>query len=177
MAIEPPRAKVNLGFDQAQLEGLMGHVKEKPEAGQTVWAATTEWLGGFRSQAKIRDFTIAMDEPPPLGGSNTAPNMVEVVLGAYGCCLTTGYVMNAGLQGIKLEGVEIELTGDLDLAGFFGFSTEVSPGYSGIKANVKLKAPEATQEQLEALHQKVLGTSPVGAILSRPVTVETNLIT
>src|ERR1035437_8767136 len=118
-----------------------------------------------------------MEEPPPLGGSNTEPNMVEVGLGAYGCCLTTGYWMNAGLQGIKLEGVEIELTGDLDLAGFFGFSTEVTPGFSGIKANVKLNAPDATNEQLEALHQKVLGTSPVGAMLSRPVPVETNLIT
>src|ERR1700674_9466 len=148
VAVNQDRPKVNLGFDQEQLEGLMGHVREKPEAGQTVWSARTKWLGGFKSQAQIRDFTIDMDEPPPLGGSNTAPNMVEVVLGAYGCCLTTGYVMNAGLRGIKLEGVEIELDGDLDLRGFFGQSTEVSPGYSGIRAKVHLTAPGATQEQI-----------------------------
>ena len=154
----------------------MGHIRKKPEAGQTVWSARTKWLGGFKSQAQIRDFTIDMDEPPPLGGSNTAPNMVEVVLGAYGCCLTTGYVMNAGLRGIKLEGVEIELDGDLDLRGFFGQSTEVSPGYSGIRAKVHLTAPGATQEQIEALHQTVVNTSPVGAILGRPVAVETNLV-
>jgi uncharacterized OsmC-like protein len=170
-------ATVNLGFNQEQLEGLIGHVKEKPAAGQTVWQARTQWLGGFQSQANIRDFQIKMDEPPPLGGSNTAPNMVEVVLGAYGCCLTTGYVMNAGLQGIKLEGVEIELEGDLDLQGFFGLSSEVSPGYSGIRVNVHLSAPEATPEQLQALHDKVVQTSPVGAILARPVPTQTNLVT
>lgn len=176
MAINQERTKVNLGFDQVQLEGLMGHIKEKPESGQTVWSAKTKWLGGFRSQAQIRDFTIEMDEPPPLGGGNTAPNMVEVVLGAYGCCLTTGYVMNAGLRGIKLENVEVELDGDLDLQGFFGFSTEVSPGYSGIRAKVTLTAPDATKEQIEELHRTVVTTSPVGAILGRPVSVETTLV-
>ena len=177
MATESARPKVNLGFNQEQLEGLIGHVKEEPEAGKTVWNARTHWLGGFASQAQIRDFTIRMDEPPPLGGSNTAPNMVEMDLGAYGCCLTTGYVMNAGLAGIKLEGVDVELEGDLDLRGFFGLSSEVSPGYSGIRAKVRLSAPDATPEQLAALHQKVVGTSPVGAILGRPVPMETTLET
>ena len=95
-------ADIKIGFDREKLTGLIEHVKDKPEAGQTVWKAKTNWLGGFRSQAQIRDFTVAMDEPDALGGSNTSPNMVEMVLGAYGCCLTTGYAMNAGLQGIEL---------------------------------------------------------------------------
>ena len=94
---------VSCTFDRERLLGLIEHIKEKPEAGQTIWKAKTEWLGGFRSQAQIRDFTVSMDEPDALGGSNTSPNMVEVVLGAYGCCLTTGYAMNAGLRGIELE--------------------------------------------------------------------------
>jgi uncharacterized OsmC-like protein len=132
-------------------------------------------VSGFRSQAQIRDFTIAMDEPPPLGGSNTAPNMVEMVLAAYGCCLTTGYVMNAALQGIKLEGVEIELEGDLDLRGFFAISPDVSPGYTDIRVKVHLKAPEASVEQLQRLHEHVVKTSPVGAIISRSVQVRAEL--
>ncbi|HEY3079087.1 MAG TPA: OsmC family protein [Chloroflexota bacterium] len=168
-------ARVNLGFDQEQLEGLIGAVKDAPERGQTVWKATTSWLGGFASQAQIRDFTVRMDEPPPLGGADSGPNMVEVVLGAYGCCLTTGYVMNAGLKGIKLEGVEIELEGDLDLRGFFGLAEGVTPGYSGVRATVHLKAPAATPEQIQELHELVTRTSPVGAIIGRPVTVATEL--
>ena len=90
---------VNLGFNQEQLQGLIGAIQEKPERGETIWQARTHWKGGFRSKAIIesygRNFTIPMDEPTVLGGSDTAPNMVEVVLGAYGCCLTTGYVLNA----------------------------------------------------------------------------------
>ena len=166
---------VSLGFDLPQLQGLIGAVADKPEVGQTVWQAKTEWQRGFQSQAQIRNFTIPMDEPGALGGSDTAPNMVEMVLGAYGCCLTTGYVMNAALQGIELEGVEIAVEGDLDLQGFFGLAPDVAPVYSEVRARVHLIAPSATAEQLAALHAQVTRTSPVGSILERPVRVSTEL--
>ena len=168
---------VELGFNLPQLQGLIGAVAEKPEVGKTVWKADTSWKkgSGFRSEAHIRDFSIAMDEPPPLGGSNTAPNMVEVVLGAYGCCLTTGYVMNASLWGIELDDVRIELDGDLDLAGFFDLRDGVLPGYTDVRAKVHLTAPKASPEELRALHEHVMRTSPVGCILSQPMRISTEL--
>ena len=169
---------VNCTFDREKLTGLINHIKNKPEAGQTVWKANTQWLGGFRSQAQIRDFTVTMDEPDALGGSDTSPNMVEMVLGAYGCCLTTGYAMNAGLRGIELEDIQIELEGDLDLNGFLGLQdpTETWPGYTTVRAKVTLKAPNATPEQLQELHDAVTKTSPVGSILKQPLAVETELL-
>lgn len=165
------------GFDQETLMGLINAVKDDPEVGKTVWKANTKWLGGFRSQAQIRDFTIGMDEPKALGGSDTGPNMVEVVLGAYGCCLTTGYAANAALRGIELEDIQIELEGDLDLNGFFGLKDpkQCCPGYTNVRAKVKLKAPKATPEQIAELHAAVKATSPVGAILERSVDVTTEL--
>jgi uncharacterized OsmC-like protein len=172
---EKQKVAVSLGFDLAQLQGLIGAVQEKPARGQTVWKARTAWQRGFQSQAQIRTFTIPMDEPSGLGGSDTAPNMVEMVLGAYGCCLTTGYVMNAALQGIELEGVEIDVEGDLDLNGFFGLSAEAWPGYTDVRARVHLTAPNASTQQLHALHAVVTKTSPVGCILERPVRVSAEL--
>jgi uncharacterized OsmC-like protein len=166
------------GFDEAALSGLINHIKGKPEAGKTVWKAQTTWLGGFKSQAQIRDFTVSMDEPTALGGSNTAPNMVEMVLGAYGCCLTTGYAANAAMQGIVLHDIQIELEGDLDLNGFFGLQDPEHcwPGYTNVRAKVLIKAPDATPEQIQALHAAVVRTSPVGSILQRPLNVATELI-
>ena len=177
MADQTAPVATQTGFDQNALTGLMNHVKGKPEAGKTVWKAQTQWLGGFRSQAHIRNFTVAMDEPTPLGGSDTAPNMVEMVLGAYGCCLTTGYAMNAALRGITLEDVQIEMEGDLDLNGFFGLQDpeQCWPGYTNIRTKVTLKAPTATPEQLQALHETVIKTSPVGSILARPLSLSTEL--
>ena len=177
MADQTAPATVQAGFDQNALTGLMNHVKAKPEAGKTVWKAQTQWQGGFRSQAQIRNFTVAMDEPTPLGGSDTAPNMVEMVLGAYGCCLTTGYAMNAALRGIALEDIQIEIEGDLDLNGFFGHQDpeQCWPGYTNVRTKVTLKAPTATPEQLQALHETVIKTSPVGSILARPLALSTEL--
>ncbi len=165
------------GFDKQALLGLIDAVRSNPEAGKTVWKAATKWHGGFRSEAQIRDFSIVMDEPTALGGTNTAPNMVEVVLGAYGCCLTTGYAANAALRGIKLEDIQIELEGDLDLNGFFGLKdpAQCCPGYTNVRATVTLTAPNATAEQIAALHEAVTKTSPVGAILERPIQVRTVL--
>ena len=164
-------------FDEVALTGLISHVKEKPEAGKTIWKASTQWVGGLKSQANIRDFTVTMDEPTALGGSNSGPNMVEMVLGAYGCCLTTGYAANAALRGIKLDDIQIELEGDLDLNGFFGLQdpNQCWPGYTNVRAKVHLVSDSATSEQLQELHSAVVQTSPVGSILARPIHVETEL--
>lgn len=172
---------VNLGFNQEQLGGLIEAIRSSPDKGKTVWKAQTSWQGGFKSRATIPrqegGHTVPMDEPAALGGSDSAPNMVEMVLGAYGCCLTTGFVANAGMQGIKLEGVDIELEGDLGLQGFFGLKDpeQVWPGYTEVRARVNLKASEATPEQLRELYEKVVRTSPVGCIISRPVAVKTEM--
>lgn len=174
---------VNLGFDRGALEDLIRAIKDDPGQARTVWRARTRWEEGFRSEALIerpdRSFTIPMDEPAGIGGSDTAPNMVEVVLGAYGSCLTTGLVANAALEGIELTRVEVELEGDLDLRGFFGLADpeQVSPGYSDVRATVHLEAPTATAAQLEGLYERVVRTSPVGSIIARPVPITGELVT
>ena len=168
---------VDLGFDKERLGGFIKRVQDDPATGGTVWTATTHWQHGFKSEATIRSHRVRMDEPAELGGSDTAPNMVEVVLGAYGCCLTTGFVANAGLLGIDLERVDISLAGDLDLQAFFGLKPpqEVSPGYTEVRATIRLTAPSASEEQLRNLYASVVATSPVGAIMERPVKIVTEL--
>lgn len=156
--------------------GLVEHVKNNPEAGQTVWASVTTWNGGFQCESSIRDHTVQMDEPKQLGGTDTAPNMVEQVLAAYGSCLMVGYNLNASVRGIEVRDIRIEVEGDLDLAGFFGISDEVPAGFNKIRTKVHLDA-DASDEELQALHAHVLRTSPVGSILSRPLDVSTELVT
>lgn len=162
------------GVPVGDVEGLIGAVKADPAKGQTKWKAVTTWKGGFQCESRIRDHTLVMDEPAQLGGSNTGPNMVENVLAAYGSCLTVGYAMNAARRGIKIKDLRIEIDGDLDLAGFFGLSDTVPPGFSGVRALVHLDA-DASPEQIQALHDHVVRTSPVGCILKRPLDLSTEL--
>ena len=162
------------GVPVAAVQGLVNAVKSDPKNGMTKWGAVTTWKGGFACESKIRDHTVQMNEPAALGGTDTAPNMVENVLAAYGSCLTVGYALNAALRGIKIKDLKVEVEGDLDLAGFFGLSETVPPGFTGIRAKVHLDT-DASPAALQALHAHVMKTSPVGCILSKPLKVTTEL--
>lgn len=153
--------------------GLSNHIAETPEAAATTWSATVNWNGGFRSSATVRDFApVPSDEPTALGGTDTAANPVEQLLGALGNCLAVGYAANATARDIVINNLEITLEGDLNLSVFLG----LEPGHAGydrIRAIVSLDTPASDQE-IQELHEHVLSTSPVGHTLraSIPVTVE-----
>ena len=153
---------------------LVAAVADDPEQGQTEWQATVTWTGAFRSEVSIRDFDpIPSDEPAGLGGSDTAPNPVEQVLGALGNCLAVGYAANASAAGVEIEDLKIELSGDLDLQTFLGLKPGHA-GYGGLSVKVHLES-DATEEQLAALHDKVVSSSPVGHTLSNPVPLNIEL--
>ena len=65
--------------------------------------------------------------------------------------MTSTMVYHAAVRGIKLEAVESELEGDLDLRGFFGISDEVRPGYQEIRVNFKVKTDAENLETLKEL--------------------------
>lgn len=163
------------GVPVSAVEGLVSSVRSDPAKGQTKWNAVTRWKGGFECESTIRSHRVYMNEPRALGGTDTAPNMVESVLAAYGSCLTVGYALNAALRGITIKDLKIEVEGDLDLAGFFGLSEGVPAGFSGVRARVHLVS-DASPAEIQSLHAHVMKTSPVGSILERPLKVSTELV-
>jgi uncharacterized OsmC-like protein len=158
------------GIDVDFLVDNIGSVKEKPELGHHTFKSETEWKGGTLSESKIRQFTFMADEPTWLGGTDKAPNPVELMLGAFSACLATGYAANAAAMGIKIENMRIVQEGYLDLAGFFGISDEIRPGFQNIKTITYIKT-DAPKEKLDALKKHVEKTSPCGDICSNPIRV------
>jgi uncharacterized OsmC-like protein len=155
--------------------GLAGKIQQEPEVADTRWSAKVNWKGGFRSEATIRDFDpMASDEPGALGGTDTGPNPVEQVLAALGNCLAVGYAANATAMGIELKDVNIDLEGDLDLHTFLGLAPQGNAGYNSISVRVNIDS-DASADDIRALHEKVVGTSPVGHTLSRSVPVSIDL--
>ena len=153
---------------------LAGKIQEQPDVAATQWNARVKWKGGFRSEAEVRDFApITSDEPDALGGTDTGPNPVEQVLAALGNCLAVGYAANATAAGITINDLTIELSGNLDLHTFLGLS-DGNAGYDQIAVKVNIDS-DASAEDLQALHNKVTNTSPVGHTLSRAVPVQIEL--
>jgi len=157
--------------DLGAVGALVDKIKQRPSAALTTWSAVVHWTGAFRSEAAVRSFApISSDEPAGMGGTDSAPNPVEQLLGALGNCLAVGYAANASVAGIAIRDLRIDLDGDIDLHAFLGLA-DGHAGFSAIRATVHLDA-DADDAAVAELHRKVAATSPVGQTLTKAIPVE-----
>jgi len=177
------------GVDLEQFGRTVTAIKEQPDLARFVFRAHTAWQAGGHSRTSIQGFygagaedasraqpfVLEGDEPPVLLGANKGPNAVEVVLHALASCLAVGFVYNAAARGIKVQSLDFDLEGDLDLQAFLGLSEQVRPGYQGIKVTYRART-DAPREQVEALCEYVQKTSPVLDIIRNPVPVTVTLL-
>ena len=160
--------------DLGAVSRLASRIQADAAIGKTLWKAEVSWTGAFRSEFRSRHLPpVRSDEPDLLGGGDTAPNPAEQLLGALGNCLAVGYAANASAAGITIHSLRIALDGEIDLAVVLGLRAG-NAGYESIRAKVHLDA-DGTPEQLLQLHDKVVGTSPVGHTLGRAVPVKIEL--
>ena len=108
-----------------------------------------------------------------VGGVGTAACSGDLLLGALAACAQITCQMVAEAMGIKTEGVEVEVEGELDLAGTLGISKEVPVGFESIRLRFDIDAPEATEEQLRALQEKTERYCVVLQTLTTPPDIQT----
>ena len=147
-----------------------------PSAAKATFSADSKITEGMRCEVAMRDHSMVIDEPAELGGSDTGPNPVEVVLAALGTCQEITYRAYAAALGIPLESVSVKLDGDIDLRGFFAVDDSIRPGYETISGTVRLVS-SASEDQLQMLRAAVDAHCPVLDILRNPVPVTLTLET
>lgn len=161
--------------DIEAVASLAAKIQDSPDVASTTWKAEVSWDQGFRSTASIRSFDpVGSDEPEALGGTDTGPNPVEQLLAALGNCLAVGYAANATVAGVEINDLQVEIEGDLDLHTFLGLNPDGNAGFEAIRAQVTLDT-NAGDDAIADLHQRVIGTSPVGHTLARSVPVQIDL--
>lgn len=174
------------GIDTNALKQTMEEVSKDPAKGMVKFQVSTAWKGTTRSETQVeayelggkeikRNFTITIDEPEELLGENTAANPQEMLMAAFNACVMNTYVIAASMKGIKLEKVEMETEGELDLRGFLGIDKAIKPGYDEIRYKVRIKG-DGTREQFEDVHETVMATSPNYWNISNPIKVHSELI-
>jgi len=77
----------------------------------------------------------------------------------------------------KIERIEVAVEGDLDLRGTLGIDRDVPVGFDAIRVHFEVDAPEASAEQLAALHEKAERYCTVLQTLRTPPAIETTLAT
>ena len=146
-------------------------IQKNPKCSNAVFRASTELIEDVRCSARIREFApMSVDEPAALGGTDVAPNPVELVLAALGTCQEIMYSAYASVMGIQLTKVIVDVKGYLDLKGLFGMDESVPAGFKKICYETSLESP-ADSETLRKLVQVVESHCPVYDTLARAIEV------
>jgi uncharacterized OsmC-like protein len=130
--------------------------------------------GSVATDVRIRQHLFVVDEPASLGGDDSATNPVEYALGSLIGCQVVTYRFWAARLGIRLDDVQIDAVGDLDVRGFFGLDDAVRPGFGDIRLLVRLRGPESVERYAE-LQQAVDAHCPVLDLFTQPTSVSTAL--
>ena len=128
------------GINVDNLLALIEDVRRDPAKGKTSWRVTTAWQGQARSRAEIesfeiggekvpRRFSIDIDEPLQLGGSNGFANPQEHLIAALNACMTVGYAAQCAVRRNHIEHLAIETEGEIDLRGFLA----IDPVYERLR--------------------------------------------
>jgi uncharacterized OsmC-like protein len=174
------------GLDTDALRRLAADVAAQPTRGIAGFKVTTGWKGGTRSESRVegwklggqhkrKDFVIGSDEPRELLGGNTAPNPQELLMASLNACMLVGYVAGAAMEGITLQSLSIETTGELDLRGFLGIDPAVKPGYDSLHYVVRIRG-NGTPEQFRKIHETVSAHSPNRWNVSQPIRLTSDLV-
>lgn len=175
------------GIDTEGVKALIGHVAKDPANALTRWHVSSSWKGGTQSETRVtgfgfgkehikKDFSIHIDEPTELGGTNQFANPQEYLLAAMNACIMVGYVVGCSMEGIELDELRIETEGDIDLRGFLGLDPNVKPGYDEISYTVHVKG-NGTPEQYRKVHDTVCATSPNRFNMANAIKLNSKLVT
>jgi len=129
--------------------------------------ASGKWVGGLQVRAQVRQFTMNFDEPPSLGGQDSAPNPVEGLLASLVGCLGIVTVVVAREKNLPVEGV--------DPRGFMGQYELVRPGFLAVRFVVKVQG-SLSEEELRALLTEVENRCPVSDTLGKGTVIEGKLV-
>lgn len=183
---EETKQKIVNGVNVEAVEGLVNAIEENPGLAKCKFRLRNKWVNCGHNHSIVGDFYAAnqenshlkthemdADEPPMLAGEDKGANPVEHLLNALAACLTTTLVYHAAIRGIKIDELESELEGDIDIRGFLGLAkkSEVRRGYEEIRVKFKVKTDAENLERLKALSK----LSPVFDVTSNGTKVDVQI--
>jgi uncharacterized OsmC-like protein len=179
------RTPIN-GVNTPALFETLGVVRENPGLADFTFRARNEWISGTYNRTTFTTFsgaggdhqheanyTAESDHPTVLVGGDRAPTPVEHVLHALSSCLMSGAGNIASARGIRLDSIECEISGDINLLGLLGLNDTVRNGYRSLSLSFRIKG-DAKDEELRNVIEQAKARSAVYDIVTNGVPVEIN---
>ncbi len=108
-----------------------------------------------------------------VGGAGTAACSGDLLLGALAACAQITCQMVAAAMAVPTRQIEVSVEGELDLRGTLGVAKGAPVGFEHIRVRFAIDAPEATEQQLNALREKTEQYCVVLQTLTHPPAIET----
>ena len=129
---------------------------------------------GWLITTKAGKHTALVDQPEAMGGKNEGPSPLDYVFISLASCLVTIGKIVAAQRKIELRGMEVEVSGDLNLEVLRGQEKNERAGFTSMVANVKVDADMSDEEKKEFL-EEVDRRCPISDNLSHTTPVEVKL--
>lgn len=123
---------------------------------------------------QARSFSLIIDEPTELGGTDEGANPVEYLLAALCGCLNVVAHVVAKEMDFQLRGLEIRAEGELNPAKFLGQSDAERAGYQEVKVKL-IPDADAEKKTLEKWLQVVEERCPVSDNIANATLVSLSL--
>src|SRR3954465_8262282 len=91
---------------------------------------------------------------PGVGGAGTGACSGDLLLGALAACAQLTCQMVATAMGLDARSIDVAVEGDLDLRGTLGVDRDVPAGFGAVRLRIEIDAPDASDEDLDALARK-----------------------
>ncbi|EIM05841.1 OsmC family protein [Planococcus antarcticus DSM 14505] len=113
----------------------------------------------MKSEIKMGNHEITIDEPPSMGGTDKGPDPLSTLLASLAGCENVIANLVAKDIDFDLQGIEFDVKGDLDPRGLMG-QADIQPYFNQIYVQAKVKTDE-TEERIQELKEKTDARCPV----------------
>jgi uncharacterized OsmC-like protein len=154
---------------------LKDQYRREPQSSRiTLTAKGSETSTPLSCSVDIGRAIYAAEAHKGVGGAGTGACSGDLLLGALAACAQLTCQLVATAMGVPTERIEVTVSGDMDLQGTLGLSKDVPVGFGAIRVQFDIDAPQATAEQLKALHEKTEQYCVVFQTLVHPPMIETS---
>lgn len=144
--------------------------KTRPEMAIYRPTVKSRHVKGLYTETIVRDHIVKADYARPAGGSNLAPNPIELLLSALAACIESAFYEFAAYEGLSIDALSVDVEGSLDLRGLFMIDDEVSAGFNEVKYIFTIQTKE-DEKKIKDLAERVIAHCPVLDSLIRPVNI------
>ncbi len=163
---------------QQAIAGVREFLLANPEKGRGADSqATALYADGLQFRVHgPNGAVIVTDMPTAVGGGGGAPTPGWFMRAGLASCDATLIAMHAAEAGIRLTTLEVTIDSVSDDRGMFGIGDNIPPGALNMRTCIRIRAENASHEELNRIVADALARSPVADAIRRAVPMSHEIV-